>query len=438
MVALAATLAMQQVGHHLMGVVDAAMLGRYSDAALAGSGVGNNLYFGITCIGLGVIMGMDTVVPQALGGGREADARRAVGAGVRLAVLVGLLSTLVLFASPLLLVIADVEPEVIHEARAFTYMRALGAVPFLLTVALRSYLAAHQKTRPLIIAVILGNIANAGLDLLLIFGLGLGAIGAALATVLVQSMMLVIYLLGVRGIERTKQGPRPPSTRADMMQIARYGLPVGGQLFLEVGVFGIATVLAAHIGKAAAGAHTIALQLSSLTFSFSLGVASATSVRVGHAVGAGDFALARRRGIVGLQLGLAVMALFAATFVLLPSQLANMFTDDAGVTAMAITLLQIAAVFQLSDGAQAIGAGALRGLGDTRATFVGNLFGHYVIGLPLVLGLAFGANLGAPGLWWGLSVGLTATALVLVIRFLRSTSRSLRETVGGLPASPAP
>ena len=94
--------------------------------------------------------------------------------------------------------------------------------------------------------------------------------------------------------------------------------------------------------------------------------------------------------------------------------------------ASTVTLLQIAALFQLSDGAQAIAAGALRGLGETRATFVANLLGHYVIGLPLVLGLAFGAGLGAPGLWWGLSVGLTATALLLIAKFLRSTSRSPR------------
>lgn len=425
MMSLAGTLAAQQVGHHLMGLVDAAMLGRWSDAALAGAGVGNGLYFAITCVGLGVIMGMDTVVPQALGGGRSDEARRAVGAGVRLAVLVGLITTLVVFASPELLVLADVEPEVIFEARAYTYMRALGAVPFLITIALRSYLAAHSITRPLIIAVIVGNIVNAGLDVLLIFVLGMGTIGAALTTTLVQSTMLVIFLPGIRSIERGK-GPRPKSTRADMTQIARYGIPVGGQLFAEVSIFGVATVLAAHIGKAAAGAHTIAHNLSSVTFSFALGIASAASVRVGHAVGAGDLALARARGILALKLGIVTMACFAAVFVILPTTLASLFTEDVAVIAAATTLLQIAALFQLSDGAQAIAAGALRGLGETRATLVGNIFGHYIVGLPLVLGLAFGAGLGARGLWWGLSGGLTATAIFLVLRFLRSTNRSRR------------
>src|SRR5205823_4652295 len=139
MIRLAAPLAVQQVGFQLMGTVDALMLGHYSDAALAGAGVGNNLIFGISSIGLGIVMGMDTVVPQALGGGRIDDARRAVGAGVRLAVLVGLLATLAVFASPLLLVAVGIAPDVLHEARSYVYLRALGIVPFLVTIALRSY-----------------------------------------------------------------------------------------------------------------------------------------------------------------------------------------------------------------------------------------------------------------------------------------------------------
>lgn len=429
---LAAPLALQQMGSHLMGLVDSAMLGRYSDAALAGAGVGNNLYFAITCLGLGIIMGLDTVIPQALGRGHHEEARRAVGAGLRLGLLVGLLATLVVMASPLVLVLAEVDAEVLAEARPYTYWRALGATPFLLSVALRSYLSAHSVTRPMVIAVVIGNIVNVGLDAALIFGVpalgipAMGSIGAALATTVVQTLMFVLFFASVRSLDRTVAGgaPRPASNRRDMLQIIGFGLPVGGQLVAEVGIFGVATVLAAHIGKIAAGAHTIALSISSLTFSFSLGIASATSVRVGHAVGAGDMALARQRGLLGMRLGLLVMSVFAATFLLVPALLASGFSNDATVVAAAVPLLHIAALFQLSDGTQTIGAGALRGIGATRATFVGNVLGHYVVGLPLMLALAFTADLGARGLWWGLSVGLTTTAGFLALAFLRSTSRS--------------
>ena len=430
---LAAPLVVQQAGHHLMGVVDAAMLGRYSTAALAGAGVGNNIYFAISCVGMGIIMGMDTVVPQALGAGRAEDARRAVGAGIRLAILVGLICTLLVMASPWLLVLADVDPEVEYEARIFLYMRGIGVVPFLLTVALRSYLSAHGRTRPMVIAVIAGNIVNAGLDLVLVFGVpslgipAMGVIGAATATVVVSILIAMVYAGAVRGLDRNET--RPPSTAADMFEIVRYGGPVGGQLLAEVGIFGVATVLAAHLGKIPAGAHSIALQLSSLTFACSLGIAAATSVRVGRAVGAGDLALARRRGMLGLSLGLMTMGCFALMFVALPGPLAALLTDEPTMIVATIPLLQIAALFQLSDGAQAIGAGALRGRGDTRATLWANLLGHYAVGLPIMLALAFGAALGAPGLWWGLSIGLTVTALALVVRFrhmTRSRNRSLR------------
>lgn len=413
--ALALPLAAQQLGFQLMGSVDAALLGRYDDAALAASGVGNNLLFTITCIGLGVVMGMDTVVPQAIGAARHADARRYVNAGLRLAILVGLGCTLVVLAMPSLLGLVGVDPEVRRQAALYVDLRAIGIVPFLISVALRSYLAAHGRTRPLVIAVIAGNVGNLLLDLLLIFVCDLGVAGAAIATVTLQAVTLLLYFSAVRTLDDHQ--PRPPSTRADLWTIARYGIPVGGQLFAEVGIFGVATVLAASLGTVPAAAHAIALNLASFTFSLAVGVGSATSVRVGHAIGAGDRALARVRGHAGLVIGLVGMGTFALAFVVLPHVLASGFTNDEAIVTATMPLLQIAALFQLVDGTQAVAAGALRGLGDTRATFVGNVIGHYAIGLPISLALCFGASLGAPGLWWGLCAGLVGTALYLVGRF---------------------
>lgn len=416
---LAIPLAAQQLGFQLMGLVDAAMLGRLDDTALAAAGVGNSLLFAVSSLGVGVVMGLDTVVPQALGAGRPVDARRALGGGLRLALLTGLACTLLLIATPSLLAVAGVPDDVARTARVYVDLRAFGVVPFLVSIALRSYLAAHHVTRPLILATIAGNLANAGLDVALIYGLGpipaMGVAGAAIATVGVQLALVAVYAAAVRRID----GParRPPSTRADLAAILRYGLPISGQMFAEIGIFGAATILAAHLGKVPAAAHSIALNLASFTFSVAVGIGAATSVRVGLAIGAGDRALARHRGVVGLGIGLAIMSACAAVFVALPGALAALFTDQAAVVAATLPLLQIAALFQLSDGAQAIAAGALRGLGDTRATFVGNLVGHYGIGLAISLTLAFGVGMGAPGLWWGLSVGLTATATYLVLRF---------------------
>jgi multidrug resistance protein, MATE family len=424
---LALPLAAQQLGFQMMGMVDAALLGRYDDTALAAAGVGNNLLFAITAIGSGIVMGLDSVLPQAVGAGRRTDARRSLAAGLRLAVLIGLGCMLAVLATPTILTLADVPDDVARDARVYVDLRALGIVPYLLSIALRTYLAAHNITRPLLVAMVLGNLANALLDLVLIYGLGpipaLGIGGAALGTVTVQIAIVAIYYSGVRAIE--ERTPRPASTRADLAQILHYGLPIAGHMFAEIGIFGVATVLAAHMGKVPAAGHSIALSLASFTFSVAVGIGAATSVRVGHALGAGDRALARRRGILGLQIGLAVMACFATVFVIVPGALARLFTDQAQVIAATIPLLQIAALFQLSDGAQAIAAGALRGIGNTRATFVGNVIGHYCIGLVISLALGFGAGMGAPGLWWGLSAGLTATAIYLVQRFWAGTPTPL-------------
>ncbi len=430
-VKLAIPLALQQLGFQLMNTVDALLLGRYDDTALAAAGTGGNLLFVVVAIGLGILMGMDTVVPQALGGNRPDDARRYLGAGLRLAILVGLAGTLVVLATPLALDLAHVDQAVGFDARVYIDLRAVGIVPFLLSVAARSYLAAHSVTRPLIFAVVAGNIANFGLDLLLIYGVPalhvppMGIAGAAIATSGVQVITLAIYFRALHRIEGAT--PRPASTGKDLRAILRYGLPVGGQLFSEVAIFGVATVLAARLGKVPAAAHAIALNLSSFTFAVAVGVGSATSVRVGLAIGAGDVALARRRGLIGLVVGASAMACFGVTFVSLGGPLAALFTHDAMVVAAAIPLFQIAALFQLSDGLQAVGAGALRGLGDTRATLWANLVGHYLIGFPISLGVGFGMALGITGIWWGLSAGLTVTAIGLVLRFVHQTSKRRLE-----------
>jgi MATE family, multidrug efflux pump len=428
---LAVPLAAQHLGFQLMGTVDAALLGHYDERALAAAGVGNNLLFGIVSVGLGVVMGLDTVIPQAIGASRGSaaarstvgsaesidDARRYLAAGLRLALIVGIVTSIVVLASPGVLELTAMPAAVRHDVWWYVWLRALGVVPYLVSVALRSYLAANNVTRPLVVVVIAGNLVNAALDLVLIFGAGLGVAGAALATTIVNVLTVAVYAAAVRGLGGFGLRRRPGDIRA----IARYGLPVGGQLCAEIGIFGVATVLAAHLGETPAAAHTIALNLSSFTFALAVGVGAATNVRVGHAIGAGDGVAARTSGVTGFLLGLAVMGVGAVAFVAIPGLLAHLFTDADEVIAQAVPLLQIAALFQLSDGAQAIGAGALRGLGDTRATFVGNVIGHYLVGFPISLALGFGAGMGVVGLWWGLSAGLTVTALALLARFLRAT-----------------
>lgn len=421
--ALALPLAAQQMGLVLLGLVDTAMLGHYSSEALAGGGLGNSLVFLISCLGMGIVMGLDTLVPQAIGAGKQGETRWLLFDGLGVAVRVGVALSVLVALSPLILRAAGVDRAIAHETELFVWVRSPGVALFLVQVTLRAFLQAYGITRPLIVAVIFANIVNALFDLLFVFALDLGSAGAALATTLVQAATVGVYAYAARrklaGIERT---PRGASAIGRLLKV---GLPVGLMLGAEVGVFAGANVIAARLGKLPGDGYQVALNLASFTFAAAVGVGAAAAVRVGHAVGAGDHHLARARGRTSLVMGALVMSCGAVVFLLFPAELARIFTSDADVIDAAAPMLRVAAVFQLSDGAQAIAAGCLRGAGDTRAAFIANVIGHYGIGLPISLGLVFGASLGAIGLWWGLTAGLTATAIGLLLRFWRITSRPI-------------
>jgi len=210
------------------------------------------------------------------------------------------------------------------------------------------------------------------------------------------------------------------------------GIPIGLHSCAEVGAFALAGFLAGLFGAPSLAAHQIALTYGALTFTFAVGVGNAGSVRVGYAVGAGDTPRARRAGLLAFRVGAAFMGCMALLFLLFPRALVAVMTDSAEVARLAVPLMAVNAVLQLSDGIQGVGAGVLRGAGDSRFTFVANLIGHWVIGLPVALLLGLAARWGVLGIWWGLAAGLSVVAVALLYRFLRLSSEEIRP----LHASP--
>jgi multidrug resistance protein, MATE family len=173
------------------------------------------------------------------------------------------------------------------------------------------------------------------------------------------------------------------------------------------------------------GAHQIAINLAATTFMVPLGVGAAAAVRVGRAVGAGDAAAARHAAKLALLLGVGFMSITAVVFVIAPAPLAVMFTPDSRVIAIAVMLIPIAGIFQVFDGIQAVAAGILRGIGDTRAPLIVNLFGFWLLGVPVSIYLGFYTSARAAGLWWGLVVGLAAVAVFLLLRIRVRMQREL-------------
>jgi multidrug resistance protein, MATE family len=417
---LAAPLAAAQAGTQMMGLVDVAVLGRLGAHELAGSGMANAVFFAVSVFGMGMLFGIDPLVSQAVGAGDRLRARHVLWQGVWLAVIVSAALTLVLLGGVLALPVVGAAPEVEAHARAFLLLRTASLTPLLMFFVIRAYLQAHHITRPMIVAMVVANILNFLLDLLFVFGYGpvpaMGVPGAALATVICTTAEVAIVVAAVRRMEMPARVDHRPE-RAAIVQAARVGFPIALYMGAEIGVFALVALLAGRLGALQLAAHQLVISLASFSFTAALGVAAAGSVRVGNAIGARDPAMTRIAGQATFVCGLVVMGISAATFALIPRPLARIFTHEENVIAVAIPLMLVAAVFQLSDGIQAVGAGVLRGAADTKYTFYANMVGHWLIGFPIALWLGFSRGLGIEGLWWGLCVGLTVVAVLLVVRF---------------------
>ena len=429
---LAAPIAAAQAGLALMGLIDTAVVGRLGIGPLGAVGLANGLFFGLAVVGMGVVMGLDPLFAQAFGALDLPRARALLWQGIWLALFVSIPITLCISLTPLLLGPFGISGALAADARAFLFWRLPGLFPLLAFVALRAYLQAAGITWPLLVATVLANLANLGLDILFVFGghgplsfvPAMGAAGAGAATSICTVLQLGVMLLAAARLQPTAR-PRRGPVRRDLHKALKLGVPVGLQMGAEVGVFALVGLFAGRLGNESLAAHQIALALASFTFCFAMGIGQAGSVRVGWAIGAGDSVGARRAGFVAFGAGALFMALAALSFWLVPGPLSRILTDQPELLASAARLLAVVAVFEISDGVQGVGAGVLRGAGDTRFPFIANLLGHYAIGLPVALLLSFRFGQGVLGLWWGLAAGLTAVAVALFWRFSWLSSRPI-------------
>lgn len=438
---LALPIAIAQAGQALMGLVDTLVVGRAGTSALAAVGLGNGLFFAVSGFGMGLMMGFDPLLSQAMGARQYSRARALLWQGGWMSLFAGLGLCVLMLASPALLPLAGIGEAEVAGARDYLLWRAPSMPLMLAFLTMRSYLQSTAFTRPLVVATVAANILNLGADILLVFGgevlpasfgplravPAMGVAGSALATTLCTALQLGIVLMAVRSrpLEGAARPVRTP-VWTDLAQAARLGIPIGLHISAEIGVFALAGVLAAGLGPASVGAHQIAISFASVTFTVAMGIGNAGSVRVGWAVGAHNTPQARLSGFMAFAGGAGFMALGALVFALFPKALAELAGAPEDVLPLVVPLLMVSAVFQVFDGVQGVGAGVLRGAGDTRFTFVANMVGHYAIGLPLTLLLGFGLGLGVVGIWWGLCAGLIAVAVALLWRFHRLSAGTLR------------
>lgn len=442
---LALPLVVANLAQTALTTTDVILMGWLGPASLAAGALATNLFFGFLMFGIGLVTATVPMIAQERGRRPHAvrEVRRTVRQGFWAALSYSVPVWIVLWHAEAILLRLGQEPAL--AAAAGAYMRALqwALFPFLIAVVLRSFLAALERPLWALVVGLLAVPVNLGLALWLMFGgMGvppLGLVGAGVATSLTGFIMIAGFA-AVVAMDRTlrRYALFGRLWRADWQRYGalwRIGLPIGGTLVFEVSLFNAAALLMGLFGAEALAAHQIALQIASLSFMVPLGLAQAATVRVGLAYGAGDEGGVGRAGWTAYAAGVGFMAVMALVLVAFPRTLAGAFLDrsdpaSARVVETAVAFLAFAALFQIVDGAQAVGAGMLRGLNDTRVPMLYAAFGYWAVGGALGVALAFGTALGANGIWIGLATGLAVVAALMLARWLRRREHGLLAGIG--------
>jgi MATE family multidrug resistance protein len=411
-----------QVGMMLMGVVDTLMVGHVSPAALAAVALGNLYFFAVAIFGMGVLMGLDPIIAQAVGAQDAPAIARGVQRGMLLAALLSLPAMLLLWPAGAVFAWLEQPADVIPLAAVYARLVIPGVLPFLVFAVLRQTLQAMGRLRSIVITIVAANLLNILLNYALVYGhFGLpplGVAGSSIATTCSRWIM-ALALLGLSWpVLRRHLLPIRPEVwlLPPLGRMLRLGAPIGIQFELEYGAFGLTGILMGRLGTNQMAGHQVALNLASLTYMVPLGVSAAVAVLVGQAVGRGDAEGARRSARTALAVGATFMVVTGVLFLTIPRTFASLYTNSEAVLVMAAALLPLAGIFQVFDGIQVVASGVLRGLGDTRSPMVINIIGFWLVGIPTSLYLCFQAGLGARGLWWGLVLGLASVAVILIGR----------------------
>ena len=416
-----------QVG---MQVTDTIMAGQLSAQDLAAVAVGGAVWMPLSIFGLGVLMALTPTVAQLHGGGHHREIGHWVRQGLWLSLLVAAPIFALVWNADAIMRTFAVEPSIIPLATGYARAMAFGLPAMCVYLVLRFFSEGTSETRPMMYISMVALPLNVLGNWLFMYGPGafpeLGAVGAGVASAIVMWAMLGMMLYVVRRRHYRQFEPFVRFEGPQLLPLAQLlwlGVPIGVTIFMEGSMFGAAALLMGRLGAEIVAGHQIALNVASLMFMIPMGLSFAISVRVGQRLGRGDVAGARDAGMVGIGLCAAVMVGSALLMLLLRGPIAAFYTDDPGVIAVAVGLISMAAVFQLSDGVQVGAAGALRGFKDTRVSMVLTTIAYWGIGFPLAYWLGITLGYGPKAVWVGLIAGLSAAAAMLLWRF-RRVSRS--------------
>ena len=422
---LASPLIAAQLAQVSTGFVDAVMAGRLSTRDLAAVTLGASILWPVCAAWSALLIAVSPSVAQLLGAGDRQRIGHTVRQGLWLAAVMSAGAFFSLRYSPIILQYSGIPSELVPVATGYLRAIAWGAPGLCIFQVLRSYSEGISMTRPVMytsVAALVGNIAG---NYIFMYGkLGmpeLGAVGCGVASAIAMWMsaaLLLVYIL-----THEEYGPDRVFSRFEWLDwpeirtLAKIGIPMSLGWFLEASLLAAIALVMGTLGAPAVAGHQIALSVASLTAMIPTGLALAITVRVGQAAGRGDIDGARFAGFTGISLAGAFMAVSALCIFTFPNAIAGVYTADPAARQMGVTLLFMAAVFQIADGLQLSAAGALRGLKDTMSPMIITFVAYWVIALPLgyTLGIVYGG--GGQALWLGIVVGITIAAILLNTRF---------------------
>jgi multidrug resistance protein, MATE family len=447
--ALATPMMVGQFGQMLMGITDTLVLGRVGVVPLAAIGFSNTLLNTLYVAGVGLLSSIGIFAAQAHGAQLEKTKVEVMRSAIWLSLLAGgVTSGLILLLLPVLRIFG--QPVAIETAaRPYLIIVGFSLIPALGSMAAKTFCEALGK--PVIPTVILyiGVSLNVALNLPLVFGwIGippLGLIGSAIATLASRIFVLVGTLAFALSLTRLRWRELAPSRIewSGVVRLLRVGLPISCQYFAEVGAFNFGAVMMGWIGTIALASHQVVITCAATSFMFPLGVSMAASVRVGHAVGSKAQAALRRIVLGALAISTVVGASFAVLYFAAGREIVTLFTSEHDVVILAVGLMIVAGIFQISDGIQVTAAGCLRGLADVRLPMFIGFFCYWAVAIPTAYIAAFIARLGPTGIWIGFASGLFVAAILLTWRLVAMTSRgpqdrfvfSRTETAASQPAN---
>ena len=422
-----------QIGQMLLHVADNMMIAHKGVDAVAALSLGSNISVIFLVLGIGTLTCISVRTSIAKGSNKPADARSVCKNGVYLSLGLGVLFFLITWlASPLLYTFFDLKKDVLDDSLIYLLIIMASMIPAMVSIALKHHADALNYIWQAFWINIAGVVLNIFLNYLLIFGaLGapeLGLAGAGWATLIARISIVVGMLIWFSKDSRlTEWIPHHWFSKLNPKEIKsllKLGLPAGLQSCCEVSAFAGAGLIIAKFGEQTLAAHQIALTIAGVAFMVPLGLSIALTMRIGETIGNKRQHLLHTIYLSGWSIALIFSVCTTLIFALLGDKLTALFLDDPQTASLAVSLLIVAAIFQIVDGQQIVSVGMLRGLEDTAQPALFGFISYWIIGIPAGCLLAFHYKMGAIGIWWGLAIGLTVAAILLGSRLWKLKPRA--------------